>query len=71
MEDLIHGMAHVLVKEPDPRTGKPYLHIVVGDRIEICLTLTLAEMIGAAAVGARQRFEELGRYYDDDRSTKH
>lgn len=60
---MIHGMANVHVMFPDPSTGKPYLRVTLGDT-EIDLTTNVAEMIGGAAKGTRERFEEHPESFD-------
>ena len=57
---MIYQIAQLLIREPDPATGKPYLEVTfLPDGPTVQLTTNLGEMIGGAAKGARERYEDL------------
>lgn len=58
---MIHGIATLKIEDADPSTGKPYLRLEFPDGVVVQITTNLAEMIGGAGAGARQRFEDQKR----------
>lgn len=58
---MVNGMASVIVAED---AKEPYLRITLEDGREVEMSTNLAEMIGGAAAGLRQRTEER----EDERS---
>jgi hypothetical protein len=64
----IHGIANVDVIGPgytndpgDPKTGKPYLQLTFADGVVVCVTATLANLVGGIGRGAALRWEDLQR----------
>jgi len=59
----IHGLVtlDVIEKPPDPASGKPYLRLKFSDDTILCITANLAEMIGGAGRGLRERWEDAQR----------
>lgn len=69
----IHGVVDVNVIGPgytadpgDPRSGKPYLQITFGrgdQAVVVCVTATVADMIGGIGRGAIGRWEDLQKQH--------
>jgi hypothetical protein len=66
LREEIFGVVTINVKENDPATGKPYLQLTFqrGDGqldLVVSITTNLAEMIGSAGAGVRERWEDRRR----------
>jgi hypothetical protein len=66
MAQTIHGAVSITTIGPgfttdpgDPKTGKPYLQLDFADGVQVCITATLADLIGGAGRGAAARYRDL------------
>lgn len=58
LKKKIHGLVEVNILSDNRNRGKPVLELIFDSGEELYLTANLAEMIGAAAIGAKQRWED-------------